>query len=103
MTAKRCGARQGAMSSAHAGLERRRLILRERCAHQRAELSEALGGIGERLEGIDRALLFVRRLRFTPALVGLAAAALGTLPMFRYVSRALGFVRVLRGLLPSRR
>jgi len=93
------------LSVAPAVAHSRREQLRRRCDAQRLQLGNAVAHVQQQLQGLDRGLLMVRRLRVGPALVALGTAAVATLPMFRYVNRALLVVRALRalkGLRPAR-
>jgi hypothetical protein len=84
-------------------LEARRLLLQRRCALQREQLRAAVSAVELRLQGIDHAVLLLRRLRLGPALLALGGAAVAALPIYRYISRGLRLVRTLRGLVPLRR
>lgn len=77
-------------------LERRRLVLVERSAAQRAALAEAAAPITRRLALADRV---VATMRAHPLLTGLAAGAivfLGKQRLFAWAVRAVGLYSLLR-------
>ncbi len=80
----------------------RRAALRQRCAMQREQLSQAADAVQARLRGLDRGVDVIRKIRVAPTLLALLPLILTAVPAFRRLSRALTLVNGLRRLLPSR-